>query len=73
MVPQLVRVRTDEGHPSSPGAQPYVIEIHGLEAGETIVRVLSCTRVHEVSENCYQSQGTLDAPVEPVEITVRVG
>lgn len=53
--------------------QPYAIELHGLTDGETTVRVLYCTRVHEVSEDCDQSQGTLDPPVEPVEIAVRVG
>ena len=53
--------------------QPYAVELHGLADGETTVTVLYCTRVHEVSEDCDQSQGTLDAPVEPVEIAVRVG
>lgn len=54
------------------GTQQFAVEIHGLAAGETTVRVLYCTRVHEGSEGCDQSQGTLDAPVEPVEIAVRV-
>lgn len=37
------------------------------------MRVLYCTRVKEVSEDCDQSSGTLRAPFDPVEITVRVG
>lgn len=36
------------------------------------MRVLYCTRVKEVSEDCDQSSGTLQAPVDPAEFTVRV-
>ncbi len=54
------------------GTQQFAVEIEGLEPGTTTVRVLYCTRVHEVTEDCDQTQGTLDAPVEPVEIEVRV-
>lgn len=62
--------------PSSPnptvgGSSPFSVEITGKAAGEAKIRVLYCTRT-EVEEGCDQSQGTLDAPVEPVEITVRV-
>ncbi|ASK66197.1 hypothetical protein CFK39_10650 [Brachybacterium avium] len=57
----------------APGStQQFAVEIHGLAAGETTVRVLYCTRTREVEEDCDQSHGTLEAPVEPVEISVRV-
>lgn len=65
--------------PSGPGVDapggpsPFAVEIHGLTAGETTVRVLYCTRTREVQEDCDQSQGTLEAPVEPVKIQVQVG
>ena len=55
------------------GTQQFAVEIQALAPGETTVRVLYCTRTREVSEGCDQSHGTLDAPVDPVEIAVRVG
>lgn len=55
------------------GRQAFAVSITSLEAGETTVRVLYCTRTREVSEDCDQSHGTLETPVEPVEIQVRVG
>ena len=55
------------------GTQQFAVEIEGLEPGETTVRALYCTRTREVSEDCDQSQGTLDTPVEPVELVVQVG
>ena len=55
------------------GSQAFAVEVTGLAPGETTVRVLYCTRTRTVSEGCDQSQGTLEPPVEPVEIRVRVG
>lgn len=55
------------------GTQQFAVEIEGLEPGETTLRVLYCTRTRDFSEDCDQSQGTLTAPVEPVEIEVSVG
>lgn len=54
------------------GPQAFAVEISGLQEGEATVRVLYCTRTREVSEGCDQEYGTLDAPVEPVEIQVSV-
>lgn len=54
------------------GTQQFAVEIEGLAPGESTVRVLYCTRTKTVSEDCDQSQGTLEAPVDPVEIVVRV-
>lgn len=62
-----------EGGEEAPGASmPYAVEITGLAAGTSTVRVLYCTRA-EIAEDCDQSQGTLEPPVAPVEITVTVG
>ena len=55
------------------GTQAFAVEVTGLSAGETTVRVLYCTRTRTVSEGCDQSQGTLEPPVDPVEIRVKVG
>lgn len=55
------------------GPQAFAVEVTGLAAGETTVRVLYCTRTRTVSEDCDQSQGTLEPPVDPVEIRVKVG
>ena len=55
------------------GPQAFAVEVTGLAPGETTVRVLYCTRTRTVSEGCDQSEGTLEPPVEPVEIRVRVG
>lgn len=63
---------TTEDPQNSGGTQQFSVEIQGLTAGETTVRVLYCTQTREVSEGCDQSRGTLETPVEPVEITVRV-
>lgn len=54
------------------GSQAFAVEVTGLSPGETTVRVLYCTRTRTVSEGCDQSEGTLEPPVEPVEIRVRV-
>lgn len=54
------------------GRTEFAVEVEGLEAGEATLRVLYCTRTRKVSEDCDQSHGTLDTPVEPVEIMVRV-
>lgn len=60
------------GGQDAPGASmPYAVELTGIEAGTTTVRVLYCTRA-EIAEGCDQSKGTLDPPVDPVEITVTV-
>lgn len=55
------------------GPQAFAVEVTGLAPGETTVRVLYCTRTRTVSEDCDQSEGTLEPPVDPVEIRVRVG
>ena len=55
------------------GTQAFAVEVTGQSPGETTVRVLYCTRTRTVSEGCDQSQGTLEPPVDPVEILVRVG
>lgn len=56
----------------APGASmPYAVELTGERAGTTTVRVLYCTRA-AIAEDCDQSTGTLDPPVDPVEITVVV-
>ena len=55
------------------GTQAFAVEVTGLSPGETTVRVLYCKRTRTVSERCDQSEGTLETPVEPVEIRVRVG
>ena len=62
-----------EGTHSTGGNQQFAVEIRGLTAGETTVRALYRTQTRTVSQDCDQSRDTLDAPVEPVEITVRVG
>ncbi|MGP9538097.1 hypothetical protein ACT3SP_08795 [Brachybacterium sp. AOP43-C2-M15] len=69
----VVGERPDGSGDGEGGTQAFAIEISGIEAGETTVRVLYCTRTREVSEDCDQSHGTLEPPVEPVEIVVRVG
>ncbi|MEE1650474.1 hypothetical protein V1260_06680 [Brachybacterium sp. J144] len=43
----------------------------GVAPGTTTVRVLYGTRA-EIEEGCDQDQGTRQAPVDPVEITVTV-
>lgn len=53
------------------GSRPYAVELTGVGPGTTTVRVLYCTRA-AIAEGCDQSQGTLDPPVDPVEITVTV-
>ncbi|GAB2542034.1 hypothetical protein [Brachybacterium huguangmaarense] len=62
-------------NPLSPGppgsSSPFAVELTGKEPGTTTVRVLYCTRT-AIAEGCDQSQGTLEAPVDPVEITVTV-
>lgn len=55
------------------GTQAFAVEVTGLAPGETTVRVLYCTRTRTVSEGCDQSEGTLEPPIDPVEIRVRVG
>ncbi|ATG50658.1 hypothetical protein CFK38_03330 [Brachybacterium vulturis] len=62
---------TDEGQDAPGASMPYAVELTGRQPGTTTVRVLYCTRT-EIAEDCDQSQGTLDAPVAPVEITVVV-
>ena len=52
------------------GSQAFAVEVTGLSPGETTVRVLYCTGTRTVSEGCDQSQGTLEPPVDPVEIRV---
>ena len=52
------------------GTQDFAVEVTGLSPGETTVRVLYCTGTRTVSEGCDQSQGTLEPPVDPVEIRV---
>ncbi len=52
--------------------QQFAIEVTGLEPGTSTVTVLYCTRTREVSKDCDQSQGTLEGPVEPVELSVTV-
>ena len=52
------------------GTQAFAVEVTGLSPGETTVRVLYCTGTRTVSEGCDQSQGTLEPPVDPVEIRV---
>ena len=70
---EVFGVEPASGSTQAPGGtQQFAVEIHGLAAGETTVRVLYCTRTREVEEGCDQSHGTLEAPVEPVEISVRV-
>lgn len=61
---------TDDGGASG-GTSAFAVELEGLAPGEATVRVLYCTRT-KVAEGCDQTQGTLDAPVDPVEITVTV-
>lgn len=61
--------RTDGG---TEPVQQFAIEVTGTSAGETTVTVLYCTRTREVSEDCDQSQGTLEPPVDPVELIVSV-
>jgi hypothetical protein len=71
---RVVGVEPDEPGVDAPGGtSQFAVEVDGLEPGETTVRVLYCTRTKEVSEDCDQSDGTLEPPVEPVEIVVRVG
>lgn len=62
---------TDEGQDAPGTSMPYAVELTGQQPGTTTLRVLYCTRT-EIAEDCDQSQGTLDAPVAPVEITVVV-
>lgn len=61
----------EQGEDAPGASMPYAVELTGEQAGTTTVRVLYCTRT-EIAEDCDQSKGTLDAPVEPVEITVVV-
>lgn len=70
---EVFGVEPASGNTQAPGGtQQFAVEIHGLTAGETTVRVLYCTRTREIEEDCDQSHGTLEPPVEPVEISVRV-
>lgn len=62
---------TGVGEDAPGSSMPYAVELTGLDAGTTTVRVLYCTRA-EIAEGCDQSKGTLDPPVDPVEITVTV-
>lgn len=62
---------TEQGADAPGASMPYAVELTGEQAGTTTVRVLYCTRT-EIAEDCDQSKGTLDAPVDPVEITVVV-
>lgn len=50
---------------------PHAIEITALAPGTTTLRFLYCTRT-AIAEGCDQSNGTLDPPVPPQEITVTV-
>lgn len=61
----------EEGEDAPGASMPYAVELTGQQPGTTTVRVLYCTRT-EIAEGCDQSQGTLEAPVAPVEITVVV-
>ncbi|EWS81003.1 hypothetical protein BF93_00655 [Brachybacterium phenoliresistens] len=62
---------TEQGEDAPGATMPYAVEVTGLAPGTTTVRVLYCTR-SEIAEDCDQSQGTLEPPVDPVEITVTV-
>lgn len=64
-------IGTEEGGDAPGASMPYAVELTGVEAGTTTVRVLYCTR-SEIAEDCDQSSGTLEPPVDPVEITVVV-
>lgn len=64
-------VGAEEGQDAPGVSMPYAVELTGLDSGTTTVRVLYCTRA-EIAEDCDQSKGTLDPPVDPVEITVTV-
>lgn len=60
------------GVEDAPGSStPFAVELTGLASGSTQVRVLYCTRT-EIADDCDQSIGTLDPPVDPVEIVVTV-
>lgn len=54
------------------GSSPFAIELRAKKAGEATVTVVYCTRARDFSRMCDQSQGTLEAPVKPVEVTVTV-
>lgn len=63
-----------DGGEEKPGASmTYAVELTGTAPGTTTVRVLYCTRTKTFTEECDQSNGTKEPPVEPVEITVTVG
>lgn len=62
---------TAEGEQAPGATMPFAVELTGLAPGTTTVRVLYCTRT-EIAEGCDQSHGTLEPPVDPVEITVTV-
>lgn len=62
----------DKDTPAPGSSSAFAVEIEAVATGTTTVRAIYCTRVHEVSQGCDQSEGTLDPPVKPVEITVRV-
>ncbi len=61
----------EEGEDAPGASMPYAVQITGLAPGTSTVRVLYCTRA-EITEGCDQSQGTLEPPVAPIEITVTV-
>ena len=65
-------VHGTDGDEGAPGASTvYAVELTGQDPGTTTVRVLYCTRT-AIAEECDQSKGTLEPPVDPVEITVVV-
>ena len=50
---------------------PFAVEITGEQAGTSTITVQYCTRT-KVAPDCDQTQGTLDAPVDPIDVTVTV-
>ena len=60
-----------DGSDEPGSSMPYAVQLRGEAPGTSTVRVLYCTRT-AIAEDCDQSQGTLEPPVDPVEIAVTV-